>query len=269
MGAAVTARRRVRRLGQFLGELSWPRDAWPLLRLAWSRAFGGSGEVRLHPRSIGGRGVAVRLGTTDLVTFYECFVRRYHRPSRVIPGVALVADMGANVGYTMIDLLGVYPSARGVAIEMDGANFDVLARNLEALGGRAEAVHAAVWTDCGGVEYDAGSAENAYAAGTATGSQRAVRVASITPGDALRAAHGAPRCLVKMDIEGAEAAVFACQDLGWLDSVAAIMLEIHEDDDVAPITAVLERAGFTVAAVEGSPYGYECVRTAPDGGGRP
>jgi hypothetical protein len=56
---------------------------------------------------------------------------------------------------------------------------------------------------------------------------------------------GADRCdLLKLDIEGAEANVFAPGALDWLDRVDAILVEVHGDEALANVTAACPETLF-------------------------
>jgi hypothetical protein len=53
-----------------------------------------------------------------------------------------------------------------------------------------------------------------------------VRVRAITPGTLIRELNIPAIDLAKIDIEGAEQEVF--EDLGWLDGVRCVMIELHD-----------------------------------------
>ena len=62
-------------------------------------------------------------------------------------------------------------------------------------------------------------------------------VSAFTIGEIIDRA-GVDRCdLLKLDIKGAEARVFAPGALDWLDRVDAILIEVHGDEALAHITA--------------------------------
>lgn len=51
-----------------------------------------------------------------------------------------------------------------------------------------------------------------------------------------------------MDVEGAEAALFAHPDLSWLDRIDHLAIELHDDSSFGPATPLFE------AAIAGRPH---------------
>jgi FkbM family methyltransferase len=120
--------------------------------------------------------------------------------------------------------------AHVIAVEPDEANYDALLDNIAPYFGRATAYRTGVWSrSCGLIlEKDAFGDGREWA--------RTVREAG--PGERpmmqatdiatlLRESGESRISILKIDIEGAEAAVFSGADLSWLDKVDALVIELH------------------------------------------
>jgi FkbM family methyltransferase len=218
------------------------RGALRLRRLA--RGGGTPGRVRtLRPRHAA-HPLRVREATSDARVFEQIFVEREYACLDGLRGVETVLDCGANVGYSSAYFLSRWPGARVLAVEPDPENFRALAANLAPYGPRAGLLRAGVWSHPCGLRMEA----PAYRGGA----EWARQVRESAPGEpaeieavdvpALMARLGAERIsLLKMDVEGAEAVVFA-GECAWLDRVDTLVLELHDDTHFGDAPAVFERA---------------------------
>lgn len=168
-----------------------------------------------------------------------------------------ILDCGANVGLASLYWKRRYPQARITAYEADPEIAAALRANLAANGaGDVEVVEAAVWTETGTLSFRAEGADSGAIAALAGAPVEAAlkTVPAVRLRDALLTAGAeGPIDLLKLDVEGAEAAILAdCADA--LRPVSAMLAEIHEFDPAHRATpgilALLERAGFTVALDE-------------------
>ncbi|MEO8564454.1 MAG: FkbM family methyltransferase [bacterium] len=210
------------------------------LEKAWSSPAASRGPpVPLRVRALNGLPVLCR-PSQDVWTFKYTFVSQFHLPPVALREGALILDLGSNVGYTVAHLAQVHPTARVIGVEMDAANFALAQLNTAAYGERVRLVHAAVWTHDGEIAYG-GDGDDAFAVSGDTGPRRApaVRV------DTILAAHGVTQVdYVKMDVEGAEAAILA-EPADWLDCVRTMKIELHPPATMESIRGVLEARGFT------------------------
>jgi FkbM family methyltransferase len=209
-----------------------------------------SRELTVYPKVAGGHPVVLRTGTTDIVTYREALVKRYHMPGRLKRDVGTIIDMGANIGLVSLDLARTFPQARIVAVELDRGNFDLLQRNLAGLSDRVLTLHAAVWSHSGGVPYSLACEENAFAVSEQPDQAHPLGWApSTTPADLMPLLDGDQADYVKMDIEGAEQELLLSADVGWLEQVEAISVEVHRGVSAGAIAEILEKAGFSVRAL--------------------
>ena len=191
----------------------------------------------------------------DVWTFKYTFLSQFHLPPVVLRDHATILDLGSNVGYTAAHLAHVFPTARVIGVEMDAANFALAERNTAAFGDRVHLVRAAVWTHDGEIAYT-GEDDDAFTVSGDGGTRRAPSVCMAT----LLDVHGVERVdYVKMDIEGAEAAVVA-EPAPWLDRVHSMKIEVHPPATLESMRRVLEPRGFTCSVDAAHPRCLIAIR---------
>jgi FkbM family methyltransferase len=139
----------------------------------------------------------------------------------------LIVDAGANIGASAIWFALSFPAARVVAIEPEAENFALLKANTE--GASVVALRAALAARPGRVRLvDPGEGAWGFRTAPAGETLGAADVAAVTVSElyAARAETCAP-FVVKIDIEGAEADVFAA-DTGWVEATPVIVIELHD-----------------------------------------
>ncbi len=157
-----------------------------------------------------------------------------------------ILDCGANVGLASLYFKRRYPAARITAFEADPAIAALLEGNLRRNGAAdVEVRRAAVWTGDGDVSFRAEGADAGAIDGVGlSGRGAVVRVAAVRLADVIAQE---PVDLLKLDVEGAEAAVLADCEL-VLSGVRALILDLHEFDPArrqAPVVLdCLRAAGF-------------------------
>jgi FkbM family methyltransferase len=227
-------------------------DAWKYDRLRQQSRSAEIGRMNLPPVSVrvkqlGGRAVLCRPGTTDARVLWDTYGRGDQLPPNPLPGRCTVVDLGANVGYTAAHLAALYPQSRIVAVEMDRQNLDLARSNLLGSPAECRLVHAAVWSSDGEVSYG-GEEAWGFRVGELDGGNGATRRAPARSLNSIFEEHGLDLVdYLKMDIEGAEAAVFE-GPMEWADRVRAMRVELHPP-------ATWERCSATLTA-----HGFECSR---------
>jgi FkbM family methyltransferase len=169
-----------------------------------------------------------------------------------LPDCKWIVDLGANIGLASRYLLERYPAARLVAVEPNPSSYAVLERNLSAVAAdRATAVRGAIWDRTGPVAISDPGAQLRYdcvrvreVEGPADGAVDVVQGYTLPE---LCARHRIPFIdLLKVDVEGAEVALFA-GDTDWLRSVKAIAVEFHGVSRAAcRFDELMDRYGFVV-----------------------
>lgn len=193
-----------------------------------------------------------RLRYVDLLTlcpqWHDLFVEHAYRFAAATP-TPRILDGGANVGLASLYWRRLYPQARITAYEADPAIAAVLRANLDANGARdVETVQAALWTADGRIEFQQEGSDSGAVANGATGEGPVVTVPSLRLRDELLAEERID--LLKLDVEGAEAAILAdCR--GALGAVRALLVEIHEWEPArrrtGAIVDLLAEEGFVCA----------------------
>lgn len=212
----------------------------------------------LHP-------VHLRTSVGDRATFWQCIVdnqydfRCFPQATRLLESYEalvksgqqpLIIDCGANIGLSAIWFANLFSQARIIAVEPDAANFDLLRRNTAPYGARITPVHAAVWHEPTHVSItnpDAGAAAFRVAP---VGSAAVDAIATLTIPELTAMAGAATAFIVKIDIEGAQQALFSA-NTEWVGTTQLITLEL---DDWQLPWAGTSRTFF--AAVSRYPFDY-------------
>lgn len=170
--------------------------------------------------------VRVRLGSSDLRVLRNIFYRKVYRVD-FTTGPEFIVDAGGNGGFSSVYFANRYPGARVMAIEPFPDNFALLAENTRPYPNIIP-VNAALW-----------SFDGPLIIGAPRGSEFGtlpVRAGHVPGGipvqgrtlPSLLKQHRFPRIdYLKMDIEGAEAEVFA-DPSDWIDRLGFIYIEEHE-----------------------------------------
>lgn len=209
--------------------------------------------TRIQPKFID-YGVTVRPRTSDAQVFGQIFLDREYACLDRQPQVDLILDCGANVGYSSAYFLSRFPNSRVVAIEPDPGNFEALKRNLAPYGSRARLVRAGIWSHPAPLVVS----EETYRDGREWARQvrparpgEPVDLRGIDIGTLLAETDAERLSILKMDIEGAEAVVFADGAPAWLDRVDTIAIELHDDTAFGDASRVFREAirgkGFEVS----------------------
>lgn len=210
-------------------------------------------KVRI--KQLDGRSVYCRSNTSDKFVLHSAFNVQFHVPPlEVIKDKnATILDLGSNVGYTMVHYKHLYPKARVIGVEMDKDNFEVLKMNMAQFK-NWESIHGAVWTLNSTIDYS-GKDEETLAIHHIDPINNALdlprrTVNSYTIQSILDKYNVDQVDFMKMDIEGAEIAIFN-EDLSWIERVRNLHLEVHNPEknpnkiDYTPIIIEkVRQAGF-------------------------
>jgi len=210
-----------------------------------SEALPDAPPIRLRARTARYE-LVCRPGTSDLNVFAQVFVRREYAPLDDISSVNLIIDCGAYIGLSSAYFLSRFPSAHLIAIEPDEGNFHVLQENLRPFAPRVTLLHAAIWSHPTDLVIDETPFRDAREWTRQVREPRERETRTIPAFDiaTILTESGFDRIsLLKIDIEGAEALIFASeQNLEWLDQVDNMVVELHDDSRFGTATEVFERA---------------------------
>lgn len=191
----------------------------------------GSGTARL--RLGNGGSVAVRRSTADFEAFDEVFLGQIYADDfiqlfdrgRPRESVRTVLDVGAHVGCSARYFADRYPQARICAVEPEPGNVAMLRQNVKGHD-RIVVVEGALWSES--TELSISGAPGASTGWQVDDGAESGTVRGLTVDDVLREVGWDHVDVMKIDIEGAERAVFEDGDLGWLDAVDLIFIELHD-----------------------------------------
>ena len=192
-----------------------------------------------------------RSRTTDVKVFSQIFMFREYQCLDHLRSPGLVIDCGANAGYSSAYFLSRFPAAELIAVEPDAGNFGILQQNLRPFGSRARAVHSAVWSHPARLTLN----ESPFRDGREWSRQVRECLPHETGGflatdigTLLRESGRERISLLKIDVEGAEGAIFASNYSSWIGCVDALVIELHDDtafgDNRAIFAAAMKDAGF-------------------------
>jgi FkbM family methyltransferase len=227
-------RNRIQRLNKWRHTLGWPATLhWLLLRLGNKLGVYRPEDwfVRLPQLS---HLLKARLReSSDMSVLGQIFVDEEYSCLRDLKNVALVLDLGANVGFSSVYFLSCFPGSRLVAVEPDERNVAVCKNNLAAYGNRALLLHGAAWSARSRLRLSRGT----FGDGREWSTQ--VRSPAGAGGDEIEAwdvgsligMAGAEQVdLLKVDIERAELEVFGETAKNWLPRIRNICIELHGPD---------------------------------------
>jgi FkbM family methyltransferase len=169
--------------------------------------------------------VQLRRHSSDRDVFEQIFIgQHYDFDLHLNP--ALILDCGANVGISTLYFAARYPAAAVLAIEPDAAAFEVLSANASHYP-NVTCLHAAVWgyhAPLTFVNSEAPSWERRVDLADSAGPL----VKAITIQDLLQSSASGRIGLLKMDVQGAEKAIFDEQCHTWLARTEVLMVELHD-----------------------------------------
>jgi len=233
-----------RKLARWLG---WKhglqfRGAMLGARVGWHKGA----SVRLHPSNLL-HPIELRLHSTDADVYAQVLMDEEYA-AVVDEQARVIVDCGANIGLTSAYLLSRLPKARVIAIEPFPASAEMCRRNLAPYGSRATVIEAAVWHCCTSLVLD-------YIEGDEWG----VRARPARPGEPQAGEPGAIAAIdlpslgleridiLKIDIEGSEADLFAQGTDRWLPSVSNIAIELHNAACVGEFQAAMAGYRYTLS----------------------
>lgn len=140
--------------------------------------------------------------------------------------VPLIIDAGANIGASTLWFSLNFPDCRVFAIEPDPANFEMLERNT-ADRPNVTPFHAGLWDQPTSLSVVSDDDDN-WGRRVAEEVGRNAAIPSVTIPELLEKEPRLRPLIVKIDIEGAETAVFR-SNTAWVDEVPLLIFEPHDN----------------------------------------
>jgi FkbM family methyltransferase len=153
-----------------------------------------------------------------------------------------IIDAGANVGYVSVFLANKYPAARIVAVEMDPDNVEILRKNVQ--GYNVDVVLGAVWSSHSHFLIDKSGGKSFAFRIQEVSAETPGALPTLTIADLMRRIEAADLGLLKLDIEGAEEALFTENYEEWIDHVRVLIVEVHGAKAKEAVISVMTKRNF-------------------------
>jgi len=219
--------------------------------------------VSLRVKETNNHELFCRPNTTDYKVLWDTFFDKYHLPQTPIKKNAVILDLGANVGYTMVHFAYLYPEAKIYGVEMDKENFLLAKKNLSSLGTRCKIIQAAVWSEDGQITYnDDGDGEWGFRVTVDKLNEDHKLTSPAKTLSSIFKEFGLKEIdYLKMDIEGAEQNVLKNPD-SWIWDVKAIKIEVHAPFTIEECLSILNNFGFNSKRDSKHPFAVVGIRNS-------
>ena len=208
-------------------------------------------DIEIRPKGSAQR-FLIRGNSSDANVFEQVFIEEEYGCLTEMTNVGLIIDAGANVGYASIFFLSRFPDCRIVAVEPDPKNFATLKRNLEPYADRVVLHNTGLWSHSAELVIDStpyrdGREWTRQVRECEKGESGDMKAISVE--DIIKAAGYDRVSLLKIDIEGAEAKVFAAGASDeWLGKIDTIAIELHDDSQFGKASDIF------FSAIEGEKF---------------
>jgi FkbM family methyltransferase len=171
--------------------------------------------------------VKLRARSSDTGIFQECMIEEEYLPLKGLPLVTIL-DLGANVGLSSAWFLSRFQGSMTFAVEADADNYFCCCENLRPYGSRARTLHGAAWSERADlVVHRHVSCAAANSVGGDGGEAGELHVQGWDIPSLIEMSGFSHLDLLKIDIEGAEKAVFSADVSTWLSRVRNLCIELH------------------------------------------
>jgi FkbM family methyltransferase len=162
-------------------------------------------------------------------------------PDEVEP--EFIVDAGAHVGYVSVFYANRYPKAQIIAIEPDARNFAIARQNCAPYP-QIELVRAGLWSHDTKLQVRDPSFGRWQSWGRHTTEAPDGEVDGISVPTLLERIGRDRIDVLKIDVEGAELALFSADYMAWLPRVEVMTIETHGDESARAVLEAVQRAGL-------------------------
>jgi FkbM family methyltransferase len=171
--------------------------------------------------------VKLRARTSDPFIFRQIMIESEYLPLKDLR-VATILDLGANIGLSSAWFLNCFPDATVFAVEADAENCAACRDNLAAYGTRARVLHGAAWSSREMLTlHRYNSAADNFVKHEGDTGEGQIQVQGWDIASLIEMSGFAQIDLLKIDIEGAEEAIFRSNASAWLPRVHNLCIELH------------------------------------------
>lgn len=183
--------------------------------------------------------ILIRPGTNDSHTVINNVIREEYGFLSHPYSPKWMIDAGAYIGDTSVYFLSRFPDLQIIALEPNHSNYTLAKKNLEPYRDRVVLLKSGLFAhDC-----------TASFSGEGTGGairQTGMKIDCISIPSLLERFKIKHIDILKMDIEGAEEAVFRVNPEQWLGNLSMLLIEIHGERLTHIISRVLKESGFSM-----------------------
>lgn len=207
------------------------------------RALGEGKRKDGSPRSITLRKlkypILIRPGTQDVGTIINNVIREEYGHFAPPRDPVWMIDAGAYIGDTSAYFLSRFPSLKVIALEPNPPTYEMAKQNLKPYGERVTLLQKGLYSN---EQVLCFSGEQTGASITKSGFK--IDCTTIL---SLLGQYSIPRVdVLKMDVEGAEEAIFLANPESWLGRIDLLILEIHAPHIKSLVSHVLNKNGFSM-----------------------
>jgi len=186
--------------------------------------------------------IYIRPGSSDVVELVCSTIRQPYGHYLPSPPVRVIIDAGANIGDTTVWYLSKFPEALVIAVEPDPENFRLLEINCRPYGNRALLLCSALWAETARLSLQHSRSCNEISVRAYKGDNECQ---GISIPDLIRRYGISQIDILKMNIEGAENAIFSAPEDGWIGHVRTMVIAVHGPEGLAAVQAVTRRNNFS------------------------
>ena len=151
-----------------------------------------------------------------------------------------IIDAGANIGDETIRFQHFHPNATILAIEAEQDNFSVLKKNFQETP-NVHCYHKALWYETTTLSLSKNSDSNESFRVNEETKQAALQVGTITIPELMQTHQLNEIDIIKLDIEGAEKALFSYNTDEWISKVNVFIFEIPDYDNPGTTRLIFEK----------------------------
>ena len=183
--------------------------------------------------------ILVRPGTIDINTVINNVIREEYGQFQPVSEPKWMIDAGAYIGDTSAYFLSRFPYLKVIALEPHPKSYEISCKNLTPYGERVVLLNKGLWArdqklKFGGVFSEACIQDEGW------------EIDCISLPTILEQ-FSIPRInILKMDIEGAEAALFSSHPEEWLDRIDLLIVEIHGQKNMEVVLSTLKKYHFSI-----------------------
>lgn len=181
----------------------------------------------------------IRPATLDAETLINNVIREEYGYLNLVIEPLWMIDAGAYIGDTSAYFLSRFPKLKVIALEPNPESFSMAKQNLDPYGDRIVLLKKGLYSEN----------QNQYFTGESTGasiSSQGFEIECTTIVSLMERYSINHLDILKMDIEGAEEAIFLKNPEQWLNRIDMLIIEIHGKKIEVLISKVLKEFGFSM-----------------------